>query len=1322
MEVKVSFDARNVEALVGELGSVVNRLVPGAFGGVARDGQKAQEPLHIPVLCEIAERSFPAEWRRGDRVHALELTLRRAIGRLEGQFAGNSTWRPSRRITNEEVALRYFNFDGSTDLGRVESIDFDDAAFDGLGGDRYVKVFHALKNAIAFDISDVRLRVYLKDLRHRLAAIILDPGFPFTAASESAPAGEASAARSVSDDGYGVDVRELLAISDVYVRDIRIDSMLHVVRTLEPDLLEQLRNTSRPWPRVVVGEAGSGKSTLLWSLHQSLAAEPDTEPLLLPATWLLRDRGDEPAERLAELLQRIARAGRRPVLLLDTADLMLHDEEARQRLLRLLNSVHTAGFSGLYSTRPQEAALLSDDHLRRYDLQPYDDAELDHAVAALVTRYCPDVPHAEVTRRVRQATARGLPVAEVCRSPLLLRMLFDLSAPSEPELGDVDVTRLFDAYWQRRVMRDARTDTETGLRARAADNLSALAGHAAVGLLGSGLPGLPAATLRETTAVAAGSSGDPASLEEGLAILTERGVLVPGGEQVGFLHQTMFEFAAAKGLLARPDPATIGTLTARATSHGGDLFVGAVLEQVLILAGANPLLRDAARDAVNALVTSDSEAVQAIGLVAWGHYPVLLDDATNTLRTAGASALERTTRILPTIAAKPTGQTISQLLLIWQSTNESDVRTAVLDAFGRLALHTPRDVAEAVDYLQPLHTFAGTTVTPAMRRSFLGVLHAISSQARLLVRSTLVAMLMSSDDRECVELEYLARQWSSIGDDHLLAEIVRTLDAEGPPSRTVAAGFGKVIAAEWHRAGTWHGAEPWADFLAHAMHPGSAALTLRNEATLHAVGAFAVTTDDDRCVRIAVEALLDASDPRVRDVICHSVLRGILASGSHATAVLDTAVRSSLATIGYAAQKGRIDERQQLLLELLAQADLPGTSIARVLPPHLETQDWKADHRLLRLASAAADHGHPTAQHLLEEVSRTPQMLSTAQLDALFSTRTAHMPRSDEVFDAIVSIATRTGRTADLEKIVESADRRDGRVDLYGPSLLAHARELMAGTDESKRSGSRFLAGLMAKIDTEMAWPELRVVLDDVDDPKILVRLIRTLWQQTPAGDVSAQLDYLGRFIEVRPGADRPVARPPGRLTDISVAVASAWAMLYILGTRTEAATDQWPVVRTLGLYEVEGEEIFVEGRRFLIVCDYLARLGPVDPHRAGAHLLDYLSALSTGEFHGNDPAWWRRELRIAVQHACALSDHRIIESLVAVCGILDDGIAEVITTAIAERHYAAAREHLQTLGRADITATLRSFLLELIRSHDRSFGTRAFPEVFAAVTGRAPR
>ncbi|TKA13216.1 NACHT domain-containing protein [Actinacidiphila oryziradicis] len=735
--------------------------------------------MKLDQLSKLARRHYADEWQQ-DRVNALKVLIRTAILCLpKADVVEPSTTEP--KMPLRQAACMMFNI-------TAPEYGFEAIPIGQLQGKKYSDLLERLKESAGVygSVAWVRAEM-LTPLRRLLAETLLHPDFPFAVEPEPVQTGGMLVVGSTPANDYDTGGRELLAASAVYARDIRIDDELHVVRTLEPDLLEQLMDINHPWPQVIVGEAGSGKSTLLWSLHQSLAAQPDIQPVLLPATWLLRDRSNEPAEKLAGLFQKIAQAGSRPVLLLDTADLMLHDEEARQTLLRLLDTVYAAGFTGLYSTRPQEAALLSHDNLRRHDLQPYDDTELDHAVAALVACYCSDVPYAEVAKRVRQATARGLPVADVCRSPLLLRMLFDLSAPAEPELNDVDVTRLFDAYWQRRVIRDARTDIEISLRARAADNLSATAGHAAIGLLGSGLPELPGAMLCDTTAVVAGSPGDLASVEEELAILTERGVLVPSGELLSFFHQTMFEFAAAKGLLARSDPATIGTLAIRAISHGGDLFVGAVLEQVLILAGSNPLLQAAAQDAVKGLVTSDSEAVQAIGLVAWGHYPALLDSATDTLQMAGTSALERATRILPTIAAKPTGQTISQLMLIWQSTSEPHVRTVVLDAFARLALHAPRDVAEALNYLEPLQTFAGTTATHAMRRSFLGVLHAISSEARLLVRSTLVAMLMSSDDRESIELDYLASQWSYIGDDHLLAEVVRTLDAEGPPNHTVAA-------------------------------------------------------------------------------------------------------------------------------------------------------------------------------------------------------------------------------------------------------------------------------------------------------------------------------------------------------------------------------------------------------------------------------------------------------------------------------------------------------------------------------------------------------
>ncbi|HEU5156142.1 MAG TPA: hypothetical protein VFU43_04040 [Streptosporangiaceae bacterium] len=1287
------------------------------------DGSDEREDFRVLArICKEVEKEI---WKR-DRPGALIAVMRAAILRLPETLAPDcvTSW--------QHIGQTLCGFREDLDLREDgQSHDYDYYRKIALAESEFPKTDKTFRTNITGGCRKLLAQILLK----MEAEIVAAAASAVTSAEDSEPAAALRAEPNVRIASVLKDsqwARELLAVSTAYVRDIRIDADLHVVRTLEPDLLEALRNTSRPWPRAVVGEAGSGKSALLWSLHQRLDTHPDMQPVLLPATWLLRGRNDEPAEKLVGLFQEIARAGSTPVLLLDTADLMLHNEKARQTLLRLLDAVYVGGFAGLYSTRPQEAVLLSHDELRRHDLQLYDDAELDHAVTALVAHYCPDVPVAEVTRRVRHATARGLPVAEVCRSPLLLRMLFDLSAPAEPELGDVDLPRLFDAYWQRRVVRDARTDAEIGLRARATENLSAMAGYAAVGLLASGLPELPAATLRDTTATAAQSDGDRAPLEEGLAILTERGVLVPSGEHLGFFHQTMFEFAAAKGLLARSDPATIGTLASRATSHGGDLFVGTVLEQVLILAGTNPLLHAAAQAAIKALTTSDSEAIQAIGLVAWGHHPALLDRPADALRTAGPLALERAARILPTIAAKPTGQTISQLILIWQSTTDPQARTMVLDAFARLALRAPQDVADALTYLEPpLQAFAGATVTHAMRHSLFRLLKKISSQAHLLVRSTLVAMLMNSDGGASIELDYLADQWPHIGDDHLLTEIVLILDDDGPPNGIIALGLGKIIAAEWHRTGIWDDTDAWAGFLAHATDPGPINVTLQSEAILRAIGAFVVTTDDDGRIRLAIEALLDAPDPHVRDSACQSVLGFILWSvgdlfvllpgrSDAAATILNGIVKTSLATIGYAAQQGVIDDRQQLFLDLLTQTRLPKGLLARLLPPHLESQDWTADARLLRIAPAAADHGHHSAQRFLERVSRTPQMLSTAQLDALFSTQGVHAPRTDEVFDAIVSIATQTGRTADLTKIVNSADLHDRRIDKHSPALLTHTRELLAGTDESKRRGSQFLAELMAKIDTEMAWPELRALLNDVDDPQILVKLIPILCGPTFTGDVSAQLDYLGQFISVQPNAERPVTRPPGRPTEISVAAVSARVMLYILGFRAEATTDHWPQVRTLGLYQVEENEIIVDGSGFLIVCHYLARLGQTNSRQVGSNLLDYLTALASGEFRGVTlPALlWRRELGNAVQHACAHGDHKTIESLIATCATIDNSIAEVITTAIAERHYADAREHIRTLSHSDITSTLRSFLLDLIRTYDRSFGTRAFPEILSTATG----
>ncbi|TDU87573.1 hypothetical protein EV138_1097 [Kribbella voronezhensis] len=1122
----------------------------------------------------------------------------------------------------------------------------------------------------------------------------------------------AAMARRDGRSEWSTRVQELLQVSSSYVREVQVDAQLYVTRTVEPELLTKIQRTTHPWPRAVVGEAGSGKSSLLWSLHRALAEHDGFVTVLLPTTWLLQqDAALRPAEAIIEAFEEIRRADRQPILLLDTVDLMLHEESSRQALLRLVDALTVRGFSGVYSTRPQEVTQLSHDELRREDLQPYDDVELDKAVTALAGRFCPQVPAADIAEHIRRATARGLPVTEVCRSPLLLRMLFDLSTPAEPELTDVDVTGLFEAYWDRRVRRDARSETAIALRANPVEDLSALSGRTGLALLACGLPELAVNTLYEVT-----HTVDPIVASEtirtGIDILLERGTLVRNGEQLGYFHQTMFEFAAAKGVLAASAAAKIDTLVARTTDHGGDLFVGAVLEQTLILAGRNPLLRQPAQRAADALVSANTEAVRAIGVVAWAHHPDLLTDAITRLRSVGPAALERASRILPTIATKTPGQTISQLMLIWQTTAEPQVRASVLHALARLALRVPGDVADALAYLDPLQAIDGS-LEDSLRHGLLAVLKNIAPQARSLVRATLVAMLTQTGSSAPIELDYLVEQWPEIGDPQFLKEVVRTLDTETRSHHPDAVRLGRLIAAEWRRANTWSDLGEWRGFLTQATNPDAGISTFEVECDLCAIGQFIVDSTDDAWITSGVEALLNATVPRVRDSVGQVVLRTIVDSTSRSSVVLEEAARAALATVGYAAQKRRIDSRQALLLDLFAQAALPHGTLARVFPNQLESQDWTADDRLLRIAPAAADHHALAAERFMRAIERNPGSLSRHQLDVLFSTQAMHMPRSETVFNAVVSVAAQTNRIANLNKIITSAERREGRLDRHGPQLLAHARQLLAGDQQARREGVSLLGTLMGARASGIPWQELRPVLESLDDPELLNPLIKHLWKETPTGDVSGQLEYLARFIEVRPEDTPPVVR---KATDPPVAVSTgaecATAMLRILCLRADADERYWPTVRTLGLYELENEEVFVGVMSFIVVCDYLRKYGQSEPRGAGVFLNDYLERLAQGGFFGLGKEAWSRELGNVVRLVCSDGNAVATATLIRTAVKLDQDLAEAIINTIAERHYLQVRTQLRDLSESEIDSSMRVFLAELIREHDRYSGTREFPEV----------
>ena len=1103
---------------------------------------------------------------------------------------------------------------------------------------------------------------------------------------------------------------KLLAASRSYASDMAVPVGLHVVRSVEPDLREQVLNATHPWPRVVVGEAGSGKSTLLWSLQLSFEEGTGIMPLFLSTAWMLQQSAVDVVAELVASFEEIAAAGLRPILLLDTVDLMLHDDALRQELRRLATALQAAQFATVYSTRPQEAVHFTANDLRRHELTPYDDVELDAAVSGLVQQFCSQATIEEVVAQIRQASARGLPIADVCRSPLLLRMLFDLAAPDTPELSDVDVTRLFDAYWDRRVRRDARSETAATLRADPNEDLVLFAGAVGIGLLASGVPELPLHAL-ETAVAATNVDRTPRA---GIDALLDRGTLTMNGDLIGFFHQTMLEFTAAKGLLSTANPQVLHTLAERTITGDADLFVGAVLEQSLILSGDSPLLLEAAQHATARTIASSSQAIQGIGLMAWAHHPALLTDVRRALRTCGDAAVERACRALPGIAAKRVGQTISQLALVWQSTSSSIVQTAVLHALARLALRAPQDVAQALDYLDPLPVINGSPDDADIRGSFLAALEAISPVARNYVRVSLVGLLTAQSDGSQIGFDYLADQWSEIGDADLLAEIRRTLSTQTGAGLSLAPGFGKVIAAEWTSATMRRDGIRWNDLVHDVFNPDPSAPELIVAARLVALGLLLTNAEvGNESITIVVSALLSSTDPFVREVVGHLVLPELLRTASPASAVLMSKATRELATIGLTAQRGAVTTEQSTLLDVLAQSQLPDGLVAHLLPAHLGTRDWLAEPRLLRLAPIAADQGMQSAFRLLQQMAARPQEFASQQIEQIYATLAARRPTRTDVFEAMVNLALVTERTSELTKIVMGLDRFGDKVTGIAGLVLNHAITLLCGDPRQQRLGAALLGSFMEKTTLDMDWSEFRTLLDAIEAPEDRNPPLSALWAQVNLGGLGEQLDYLAEFVVVKPENALPVARalrePP---LDISTAVTCAKAMLRLLTLRLDASTEHWPAIRTLALYDVESSDVFVPGERFAVVMEYIGQLGRVHPRDATSFLLDYLKQVSLGDFVGFNPILWNRELQTAVRIACASDFGPVIDTLIDICTVLDDELAAVITETIAERHYVQARTRLRELSQSEISPSLRNVLIDLIRSHDRRFGTRAFPEI----------
>lgn len=489
--------------------------------------------------------------------------------------------------------------------------------------------------------------------------------------------------------------------------EIRLEQNLYVTRAIEQTVLTHLhRENSAPAPSVlVVGEAGYGKTSLLWRIFHVLQETENSEPWLIKATLLSLDPAEEDtrvrsagvvwADELVAAAQIIREECRFPIVLLDTLDVLLHDETDRQALLDLLLNLKEVGARVVATCRPDEAKLLGFFKRPSVTLAEYQGEELNEAIERHIHRFYSDVDgrtRAEHQGHITELVASGFPLREVCANPLTLRMLFSLYAPAEPP-SEVNVFDLYKKYWNQRVASDTRAGAPES--SRGSSNLEAIAHFSSLTMLAEGKPELAEATLANGIRSLGGSA---AELEE----IVQRGVIHRQGTgTMAFFHQTFFEHSAARGLLFRFGTAGLVLLYRRLEARPNDLFLSPILEQSLLLAEeAIAPEADIADSLLLNLLDSDSLIATNAAVYVYAHrrdVPRRVETSFREVLQNGDSAvIKRYLEVAPNLPTSRLSVLFDELDIIWIR-NIWLEQSHVLDLLERLAVRDPASVRQFLE-------------------------------------------------------------------------------------------------------------------------------------------------------------------------------------------------------------------------------------------------------------------------------------------------------------------------------------------------------------------------------------------------------------------------------------------------------------------------------------------------------------------------------------------------------------------------------------------------------------------------------------------------
>ncbi len=490
--------------------------------------------------------------------------------------------------------------------------------------------------------------------------------------------------------------REIVHLSDVYIE-----------REIESSIEAEIKENQHRFI-FLEGDAGNGKTSVLWHQYQKYQNSEQFEgynSLFLKSTQL-REINFDTIQMLAN--QELAL---QPLIFLDTIDLLLHDTDDRERLIAFYDLIFRIDGICVSCCRPQEISSLNS--LKKtfiktwkvLEVKNYSDTELEEAIRKYAKIYYEQAPDVDVEKKIAEIlfdSKNDKSLKPIYANPLTNRMLFTLYAPV-PIVESINVFKLYEDFWQKRVVEDVRIGITAKPRQRnASKNLSKAASFIALFMLATGNVTLNKKTIKRH---ANWYNID----DDEVTILIDRGILKGSNnsEEFEFFHQTFFEHAAAKAFIDLIKMPAIGILAKKIFDEKGQptpesFFLSPILEHLLLLAESSPINNLAEKCCLSLIKSTIAEQIR-IGLYVYALNATRkpsLDQAVHKQLEAFDSEQATYIKRFLQVAVNIAGHRITDLFLnldvIWENGNWN-IRYNVIELLDYLALKAPRETLHFLD-------------------------------------------------------------------------------------------------------------------------------------------------------------------------------------------------------------------------------------------------------------------------------------------------------------------------------------------------------------------------------------------------------------------------------------------------------------------------------------------------------------------------------------------------------------------------------------------------------------------------------------------------